>query len=309
MRRYMPLVIVLLTGVAACSGEVSNDLIAGGGGSAEDSVANSTEMSSDEASESMVAPRATRETGPNMRPETAPGVAFAYRYAFRLEAERVAEAQQEHQRLCERYGVARCRITGMSYTAQSEDDIAAELTLRVDPGIAGQFGRESVQAVLNADGTLAHSEIQGAEVGTAIQRAGRTLAELTARLEEVEAQLRTARPRDKGALEYEAQALREQIRAVRDTREGQQQSLATTPIQLNYGSGDLAPGPAPAPTLSEALSESGDDLAYSATMLLVILIRLLPWGIAGALIWFLVRFIRRRVGSRTPAAAEPALTA
>ena len=306
MRRYMPLVIVLLTGVAACNSGPT-DLPPGGGDSAEDMAAN--DVMAEQGEETMTAPSARRDTGPEISPRNAPGVAFAYRYSFRLAADRVAEAQQEHQRLCERYGVARCRITGMSYRAQTEDDVAAQLTLRVDPAIAGQFGRESVQSVLNADGTLTDSQIEGTEVGEDIRRSGRTLSELNARLEEVEAQLRTARPRDKGQLEYEAQALREQIRAVRDTREGQQRSLTTTPIQLNYGSGDLAPGPAPAPTLSEALSESGDDLAYSATMLLVIVIRLLPWGIAGALIWFLVRFIRRRVGPRTPAAAESALTA
>jgi hypothetical protein len=299
--------LVLLASVSACGGGSDNNQTPGGGSA--DEAANATDMATDDTVVPMVAPRASRESGPSISPESAPGVAFAYRYSFRLEADRVAEAQQEHQRLCERYGAARCRITGMSYRAQSEDDVAAMLTLRVDPAIAGQFGRETVQAVLNADGTLTDSQIDGTEVGEDIRRSGRTLSELNARLEEVEAQLRTARPRDKGQLEYEAQALREQIRALRDTREGHQRSLATTPIQLNYGSGDLAPGPAPAPTLREALSESGDDLLYSATMLLVILIRLLPWGVAGALIWLIVRFIRRRVGSRTPAVAEPALTA
>lgn len=307
MRRSMPLMLVLLASVAACN-QAPGDLAPGGGGSADETAANATDMA-ETGTETSIAPRASRESGPAISPANAPGVAFAYRYAFRLAAERVAEAQQEHQRLCERFGAARCRITGMSYRADNEHDVEAMLTLRVDPAIAGQFGRESVQAVLNADGALAHSEIQGAEVGSEIQRAGRTLAELTARLEEIEAQLRTARPRDKGQLEYEAQALREQIRALRDTREGQQRSLATTPIQLTYGSGDLAPGPQPAPTLREALSDTGDDLAYSLTMLLVVFIRLLPWVVAGGLIWALVRFLRRRFAPRPQAAAEPALTA
>ena len=308
MRRSLPILLVLLTGVAACNQAVESPPPGGGGGSADEAVSNDTELT-ETGTDTSIAPRPRRETGPDISPQNAPGVAFAYRYSFRLAAERVAEAQQEHQRLCERYGVARCRITGMTYRAASENDVAAMLTLRVDPAIAGQFGRESVQAVLNADGTLTDSQIDGTQVGDDIRRSGRTLAELTARLGEVEAQLRAARPRDKGQLEYEAAALREQIRSLRDTREGQQSALATTPIQLNYGSGDLAPGPAPAPSLREALSDTGDDFAYSLTVLLVVLVRLLPWALVAGLGWVLVRYLRRRLVAKAPAAAEPALGA
>jgi hypothetical protein len=308
VRRSLPILLVLLTGVAACNQAIESPPPGDGGGSADDAVTNASELA-ETGTETGIAPRARRETGPDISPQTAPGVAFAFRYSFRLAAERVAEAQQEHQRLCERYGVARCRITGMTYRAASEDDVAAMLTLRVDPAIAGQFGRESVQAVLNADGTLTDSQIDGTQVGDDIRRSGRTLAELTARLEEVEVQLRTARPRDKGQLEYEAAALREQIRGLRDTREGQQSALATTPIQLNYGSGDLAPGPAPAPSLREALSDTGDDFLYSLTVLLVVLVRLLPWALVAGLGWVLVRYLRRRIVAKAAAAGEPALGA
>ena len=243
-----------------------------------------------------------------VNPATAPGVAFNYRYSFRLDADRVAEAQQEHQRICERYTASRCRISGMSYRAHNEDDVEAVLALRLDPAIAGQFGRESVAAVINAEGTLTDSEISGTDVGSEIESSGRSLAELTARLEQLEARIRAAAPRDKGQLEYEAEALRQQIRDLRGRRDGQQRQLATTPVLLRYGSGDLAPGPAPAPSLSEALGETGEDFAYSATMLLVILVRLLPWAVAGLLIWALVAFVRRRFIPRVRTAEpEPAL--
>ena len=306
MRPSLPILIVLLTTVAACSQEVDETPPTTDRTGAE-SVANDT-ATSDIAPGELPSPQgqSSRESGPDIRPSDAPGVAFSYRYAFRLAAERVAEAQQQHQRLCERYGVSRCRIAGMTYRQANEDDVEAMLALRVDPAIAGQFGRESVQAVLAADGTLTDSEITGTDVSGDIQSAGRTIAELTARLEQIEARLRTARPADKGQLEYEAAGLRQQIRDLRSQREGQQRSLATTPILLRYGSGDLAPGPAPAPSLGEALSDTGDDFAYSATMLLVILVRLLPWAVAALLIWGLVSFLRRRLSPR-PAEAEPAL--
>ena len=303
MRLKMPLLVLLLTTATAC-GQIAEDAPPPDGTSA-DSVSNSAEAA--DAAAEMRAPtsRASRESGPNIRRENAPGVAFNYRYSFRLEAERVAEAQQEHQRICENYTLDRCRITAMSYRAANEEDVEATLALQVDPAIAGRFGRESVQAVLNADGALTDSEITGTEVGTEIQSSGRTLAELGARLEQIEARLRTARPADKGQLEYEAEALRQQIRDLRGRREGQQRSLARTPMLFRYGSGNLAPGPAPAPSLREALGDTGDDLLYSLTILLVVLVRLLPWGVAALLVWGMVRYLRRRFRQVPPGAAEP----
>ena len=109
-------------------------------------------------------------------------------------------------------------------------------------------------------------------------------------------------------LESEAEALRQQIRALRGTREGQQQALATTPMTFRYGSGDLAPGPAQPTTLREALSDSGDDFMASLTFLLVVLVRLAPWMVGALLAWALVRYVRRRLAGRPlPESAEPAL--
>ena len=306
MRRSLPLLVLLLTTVAACSRSNDSD--------PSDRSGTST-TTANEAADAALPPdfappptRPSREAGPDIGPANAPGVAFSYRYGFRLDAERVAEAQQEHQRLCERYGLARCRIAGMSFRAANAEDVEAMLALRVDPAIAGQIGRESVQAVLNADGELTDSEISGADVGSQLQSSGRTLAELTAQLNEVEARLRRAGNADKGVLEAEAASLRQQISDLRGTREGQRQQLAMTPILLRYGSGDLAPGPARPPTLREALADTGDDFLGSLTFLLIVLVRLLPWATAALLIWGAVRFVRRRFGGRpTPEPAEPAL--
>ena len=306
MRRSLPLLVVLLTTVTACGG-VADDSVPPPDSTATETVSNaadadlSTEMRSQPG-------RPSREAGPTIGPETAPGVAFNYRYSFRLDADRVAEAQQEHQRLCERLTVNRCRITGMVYRAANDQDVEAMLSLRVDPAIAGQFGRESVQAVVNADGELTDSEITGTDMGSTIDASGRTLAELTSRLEQIEARIRSARDSDKGQLEYEAEALRQQIRDLRNTREGQQRSLATTPMLFRYGSGDLAPGPAEPPSLRNALRETGDDFMSSLILLLVVLVRLLPWGVAALLVWGVWRIVRHRLAhAPAPPAAEPAL--
>ena len=157
--------------------------------------------------------------GPSISPDTAPDVAFNYNYAFRLAAARVAEAQQEHQRLCARYTIDRCRITGMSYRAANDTDVEASLSFAVDPTIAADFGRESVQAVLNAEGSLAGSQIQGNDVGGSLRESGRNLSDLRARLQRAELRLRAAGNDEKGQLEYEVQTLRQQISELEARRE------------------------------------------------------------------------------------------
>ena len=297
MRRSLS-VLGLLLATAACQA----------GDDPAESVDTPTNMSGELADSSLAPPaelapasgRSGGEAGPDIRPSAAPGVAFDYRYAFRLEAERIAEAQQEHQRLCERYTANRCRITGMVYRAASEDDVEAMLAFRVDPALAAQVGREGVQAVLEAEGDLTESTITGTDVSPTIQSARRDLPRLEAELERIQARLSAGNVgrEERSRLEYEAQMLRQQISDLRNSRETAERSLATTPMLFRYGSGNLAPGFARTPTVAEALDEAGKDFMSSLNLLLVVLVRLLPWAALGLIVWAVIRFTRRRLQPR-----------
>jgi len=142
---------------------------------------------------------AGRAAGPNVGPTAAPGVAFSYRYAFRLGAARIAQVQERHAAMCERLTVARCRITGMLYRVAGERDIEAMLALKVDPAGARHFGREAAGVVVQAEGMLTESEIGGTDAGAAIQAAGRNLAELEAELARLEARLRRSTAGERAA--------------------------------------------------------------------------------------------------------------
>ncbi|MEA3030474.1 MAG: hypothetical protein QOG13_1799 [Sphingomonadales bacterium] len=301
MRRPLPYLVLLLTTAACSQGGIPDNSSVSGPASNAAADAGVAEFETTPG-------RATRETGPAVNPANAPGVAFNYRYSFRLDAAHVAQVQQEHQRICERYTIARCRITGMVYRATSEDDVEAMLAFRVDPAIAGQFGREGVQAVTAAEGMLADSEISGTDVGAPLQANNRDLQRLEADLARIQAQLgrRGLPSEERSRLEYDAQMLRQQIADLRGTRDAQQQSLATTPILFRYGSGSLAPGFAQPPSLKHALADTADDFLYSLNLLLVVLVRLLPWGVAALLGWLVVRFARRRLLPKPVADAEAA---
>ena len=171
-----------------------------------------------------------------------------------LAAPRVAEVQEQHAQLCERLTVARCRITGMRYRVVNDRDIEAMLAFKLDPAIARHFGRDGVEAVIRAEGMLTESEISGTDVGTGIRHAGRTIAQLNEELRRIEARLAGAAspPTSAAGSRYEAQQLRQPIRAAEANREEQQETLATTPMVFNYGSGDLVPGFDDRPTFAKA---------------------------------------------------------
>ena len=285
MRPTLPLVILLLA-TTACGqqAEFSNSAVTTEF-EAQDSMAPSPPQS-----------RTNAATGPSVSPTAAPGVAFNYRYSFRLPAERIAQVQEKHAQTCESLGVARCRIVGMRYRVVNENDIEAMLAFRLDPAIARRFGQQGVQEVAGADGMLTESEITGTEVASSIRRAGRSIAEMNERLRQLEQRLasRNLSTDEHDRLDYEAQQLRQQIAATQATREEEQDTLANTPMVFNYGSGDLVPGLNEPPSIRRELNRAADNFLYGLTLLFVLVITLLPWVLLGLFVWWVVRLIRRR---------------
>lgn len=289
MRRSI-VVLALLATVAGCgdASQPPSEQPASGGA---DNSAAASEMVADAESP------AGSASGPNISPTAAPGVAFNYRYAFRLPAERVAEVQEQHAAMCEQLGPDRCRITGMHFEVVSERDIRARLNLGLEPSIARRVGREGVAAVLRAEGSLVESEISGTDVGTGIRRAGRSIAQMEEELRRIEQRLAgRLGSGERSDLEYQAQMLRQQIRAGRESRQEAQETLATTPMVFNYGSGNLVPGDAERRPLGRVFEDAADTFLDVATLFLILIVTLGPWALLAALLWWAVRWARRRFG-------------
>jgi hypothetical protein len=310
MRRSIPLAVLLLATTAGC-GQAVDD---GNGTTAAPTERTANSTASDAAESSAIPPelpaprgRADRGTGPDIDPGEAPGVAFDYRYAFRLEADRVAGMQREHQQLCARYG-SRCRVTGVDYRAANAEDVEATLSFLVDPAIAAQFGRESVRAVTAADGEVTESAVNGTEVGTALKANTGELEELQAELERVEARLaqRNLRWAERARLDEQRQSLRQQVSALSATTGEQEQRLATTPILFRYGSGALAPGPARAPTIGEATERAADNFLGALKWLFIAFVTISPWALIGLLLWGGFRAARKRRPGKAEAAPADA---
>ena len=308
MRRSFPFLVLLLAGTAACGSGNRNPQNQQPRGIVADS-----NMAVEAApAPAMISPDGATGAqraagGPNISPTAAPGVAFNYNYSYALAWQRVAELQERHAAMCEELTVARCRITGMHYQVLGPEDIQARLELKLDPAVARAFGRRASEAVLQADGMVTATEISGVDAGGQIRQAGQDITRLQADLTRIQQRL-AGRIGDEERAELQAQAeqLREQIRALGDQRQAQQESLATTPMVLNYGSGDLVPGYQPPQSLGEALSRAWSDFKQGATVVLTALIRAAPWLITILLIGLAALFVRRRWFPKAKTEAVPA---
>jgi hypothetical protein len=310
MRRSIPLLALLLATAAGCSQAPTDGN--GTGTAPPTTTANATAADASEATAippELTAPRGRvdRGTGPDIDPETAPGVAFDYRYAFRLEADRIAGMQREHQQLCARYG-SRCRVTGIDYRAANEEDVEASLSFLVDPAIAGQFGRESVRAVEAVDGEVTESAVNGTDIGTSLKANTGELEDLQAELARIEARLaqRNLPSAERARLDEQRQSLRQQISGLSATTGAQEEALATTPIQFRYGSGAFAPGPGRGPTVGEATVRAADNFLGALRFVLIAFVTISPWVVLLLLLWLGFRAARKRWPGRPAPAPEAA---
>jgi hypothetical protein len=233
---------------------------------------------------------------PNIGVTAAPGVAFNYRYAFRLDDAKIASAQEQHAQACERLGVARCRITGMRYTVVDTDSVQAMLAFKLDPAIARGFGRAAVSVVQAADGKLVDAEITGEDAAAAIVAADKSAA--GAELERARIEARLAQKGvsnvERARLASGLTELRTVQRASTAEREARQESLAVTPMTLEYASDDLVSDFNPRSPVRSALAQSIENLVSGVAIIFLILVTVLPWAIAGGLLWIAGRWVRRR---------------
>ena len=150
--------------------------------------------------------------GPDVSPTASPGVAFNYRYAYRLPAQRVSEVQEQHARACEQLGIARCRITGMRYRVADDGGIEAMLAVKLQPGLARSFGRGGTEAVTRAEGKLIEADITGTDADSAIRSATRGIDQMREDLRRLERNLAgSLSTEQRSSLEYQMEQLRRSL--------------------------------------------------------------------------------------------------
>jgi len=238
---------------------------------------------------------AAERAAPGIVPTAAPGVAFNYRYGFRLPDANISAVQEAHAATCEKLGLARCRITGMTYQLDDRDRVDASLVLAIDPLLARGFGRDAIAVVEKHDGRLRYAEITGEDQNPALDEAARRQGSATRTIVQLEADLAKAKS------ENERVQLREQIRQMRaeiqaaQTAEAESEAkIQRTPMTLLYvGGGAAGRGFAGENPAREAWYLFVDSLATMVGFGLKALAVALPWL---ALLLLAVLAFRSRLG-------------
>lgn len=183
-------------------------------------------------------------TPPNISPTAAPGVAFNYDYEFNLPDDRIAATQEAHAGACEGLGLARCRITGMSYSVDQSEQVVAELDLKLDPLIARQFGKSAQQTVVSHDGKLVRLDIGSSDEGQVIDQATKQKNDISTQLAQLGQELAKTKPGSDAhaSILSQIQALQRAASEQSQTVSTSQAALASTPMELHYYGRGGVPG-------------------------------------------------------------------
>ena len=233
---------------------------------------------------------ATASRSPSISPTAAPGVAFNYRYAFRMPDVQIAGVQEVHAAACETLGISRCRITGLRYRLIDEDQVEGFLSFKLDPMIARKFGKDAISSVEKAEGILVDSEISGRDVGTQITASQRRSSDMRAELKRIERRVaaKGLGDRERSELQEQAERLRDRLSSEKETRRTGEASLATTPMQFSYSSGDGILGLGRNP-LADALETSLSSFVTMGSFVIIAIGVILPWLILAILLMLLWR--------------------
>ncbi|MES2097840.1 MAG: hypothetical protein V4459_13875 [Pseudomonadota bacterium] len=248
--------------------------------------------------------RSEADVAPGVNVTAAPGVAFAYRYAFRLPSTKIAEAQEKHASACEALGIAKCRITGMRYRVLGENDTQGSLSFKLDPTLARAFGKQGIEAITAAAGKLVDAEITGTDAGADIAKIQTLKAQADAELKRLDTQLARTdlKPAERTELQTQRADLVARINAAKSDTSDKQESLANTPMTFDYESGAAVQGFDASAPITSAGNVFIGSVTVTIGFVLTALAALTPPGLVVLLGWLIWRRVRPRKSAPAPPA-------
>lgn len=224
-----------------------------------------------------------------------PRIAYTYGYTFRLAAGDVAAVQERHLGLCRGLGPARCRVVSMRRGGQAPDQVTAELKLEVAAPLADAFGRR-LAAISVAAGARTLDRAIAAE-------------DLTRQMIDSDARIRTRETlirRLTGLLETRSGNIQQAVEAERAINNAQEEleaarallgemraRVAMSTVEIGYQAEAPAVAAAGNP-IADSFARLGRLAAGSLGALILVAGIALPWLLAGALVFIVMRVLRRR---------------
>ncbi len=269
MHRLIRLPLLASLALAACAQEAGDETVAAGEDVAE------------------------RYEPPSVQPTAAPGVAFEYGYDYSLDDGRISRVQEAHAAACEKLGLVKCRITGMTYQLDDRDRVEGTLEIAIDPLLARGFGREAIAVVEKQDGKLRYARITGEDQNPVLDAAARREQSASKSIADLEAELaRTKSESERVRLREQIRIARSEVEQARAEGAASEAKVERTPMTFTYLGGGAGRGFAGENPVTEAWHLFVDSLATMVSFGLMALAVILPWL---ALLILIVALVRSRL--------------
>src|SRR5580658_9435770 len=160
MKTTIPVLVIASLALAACHGAENGSRSAPPPSAAADNSSVSSSASADASS----GPAAANVT---ISP-AAPMLAMAYRLGLVIPAAQVRPLMESHQEACERAGSDQCQVLAANASAEGDDRVSADLTLRATPAWMRVFRTRAEADAKDLGGRIDEAATEGDDLSTSI---------------------------------------------------------------------------------------------------------------------------------------------
>ena len=190
----------------------------------------------------------------------------------------ISEAQEVRAAACEKLGLARCRITGMTYELDERDRVEGTLEIAVDPLLARAFGRDAIAVVDKREGKLRYARITGEDQNPLLDDAARREGSASRTIAQLETDLAKAKDdNERVQLREQIRQLRADIQSAQGNAADSEAKIRRTPMTFTYRGGAASRGFAGENPATEAWYLFIDSGATLVSLVLKFLAIALPW--------------------------------
>lgn len=225
---------------------------------------------------------------------TAPRIAYTYGYSFRLDGDRIAAVQERHVAACRRLGPERCRVIAMRRGETSDGAGGANLKLQIAASLADGFGRSLVAVASEGGGETVDRSIAAEDLSRQMIDSEARIRTREVLIQRLTTLLQTRSGNIAQAVEAERaiNSAQEELEAARAALADMRGRVAMSAVEIAYAVRDAAPDNA------NPVVYAGNQVASAAAsslgaMILIVGV-MLPWALAGGLVFLALRAVRRR---------------
>ena len=245
----------------------------------------------------MGAPAPAPVRGQNGQSKNTLLLAYRYHFNFAIPAKNLKSVSQKAIETCTMAGMDKCRVVTSSLNQYSDDNISANIELRVEPKWFENYKRSLASDSETAGGKITGSTVSSEDLTIAISDSD---AKLNA--------LKTLRSRLIGLLETKGSQLKDLIAVERELARVQGQIEGSTArlrvlrtrvsmsqVYLNYETKSVAASRSSFTPIKRALNDFIGTVAHGFAGVIRFTAFILPWLIIGIpLLWIVRRFWRKR---------------